>query len=143
MTTDKMLWCIRDEAIRERLIDFIKEVPRGAWVEVLTSEPTRTAQQNSTLHMWCADFIADGEFKTPDGAPYSLLMMKEEFKEAYLPKKTWTNRKGVVKAFPLSTKDLDVTTFSDFLNKIYLASSSLNIRLRDPALNGLEIKWKK
>lgn len=136
----RQAWTLRDNAVRERFLKEFSTLPDGTSITIKEGKVPRSVAQNATYWMWIADFIKSGKFKDVDGKLYTKDQLHYELASAFLEPVEWTNRNKVKRYTVQSTKDLDAPNFSAYLLKVKELGLAMGVFLRDPAINGLDVK---
>lgn len=125
-----MIWCLQNNAVKERLISEIRAAPIGTYVDILENDPTRSRQQNNLYWKWVT-YLGNhfGYKKEP---------MHCELAEHFLPPLVWVNRKGVERVSARSTTSLTVAEFSEYLDKVGMLALKQGISLPSDSYYGLE-----
>ena len=121
-----MIYLLLDQERKQNAINHILTLPDGDKWEVVIQEyvKKRSAAQNRLYHMW----------KKPiaECCGYTLDEMHDELKYSFIGSYTYTNRKGVERERPLSTRSLSIPDFVILLNKIEDLAGKLKVTLPIP-----------
>jgi len=121
-----MIFNITDSQRKDDCKKFIDSLDEGDKWEVVIQERVkqRTKAQNRLYWSWVKPIA--------DYCGYTKKQMHYELRLKFLGEESWTTNKGEVRSEPISTTDLTVEEFAEFLNKIDLLARKFNIVLPYP-----------